>query len=942
MQPLGHSKESAGRPHRSGSCRRTRRSRRRSVFIAALSLALVGPGVSDAAGAVEAVVPSERLFLVRSVVTSELGLAQAEGLAYSPFDAALLVAGASGPDTTVIRLTDGEDVVSSSALPPGAAQTLAFDQSTNAVTMMTGDELVSVPGGELARHRPLERRRQFDEVRVGAPAGAAFDAAGDLLVLDAASRDIVRIEGADPTRRITRIPLGHLGDEPLRGLAVNPDDGLVYVGAPSRHTLEGVDERGRVRSVYDLSGTGVADPQAFVFAPTADPTDAPAKQGLFVSDGAESAGAGRVAELSLTAPVAPAATREPSALVQSISTSQWDPPSPDPAGIVYLPETGRLLVSDSEVDEMPIFEGANLFETTLTGSLQATASTIEFSSEPTGVSYRASDGTLFVSDDDADRVTWLRSGPDRRYGTADDIRGVLPTQPFAGDAEDVAYDSVSGDLFILDGIGREVYRVNDGPSGVFGDGDDVWSNFDIEQHGVLNPEGIAHDLARDTLLVVDQPTHAVYELTKTGALLRLIDLRPTGSIAAAGISIAPSSVHPDRTNLWIVDRGVDNAIDPNENDGALYELAVGSDGNTAPVVDSVTIQPSSPDTDDVLTANASAHDPDGDPIILRYQWRKNGIALPGANGRTLDLSVPGHGDGGDVISVRVVAFDFIVEGPPRTSAQVTIRLTSPPPGSGYWMLGFDGTVYGFGQARTCGNLGITTPALELHWGADIAATPNGLGYWVLDAAGSVSFFDCGMPPGDAGTYERGNEFRDQLRAGERAISVSSLPDGTGYWVFTNQGRALPFGRAQWFGDMGAVVLNGPVLGSVATPSGLGYWMVATDGGIFSFGDAQFHGSMGGRPLNRPIMAIAPDPDEHGYWLVAGDGGIFAFDAPFHGSMGGVALNQPVTGMVESPTGAGYLMVAADGGIFAFGDVPFHGSLGESPPFWFVTSVAPVP
>ena len=30
-------------------------------------------------------------------------------------------------------------------------------------------------------------------------------------------------------------------------------------------------------------------------------------------------------------------------------------------------------------------------------------------------------------------------------------------------------------------------------------------------------------------------------------------------------------------------------------------------------------------------------------------------------------------------------------------------------------------------------------------------------------------------------------------------------------------------------------------------------------------------------------------------------------------------------------GNGYLMVAEDGGIFTFGDAPFDGSLGDSPP-----------
>ena len=115
--------------------------------------------------------------------------------------------------------------------------------------------------------------------------------------------------------------------------------------------------------------------------------------------------------------------------------------------------------------------------------------------------------------------------------------------------------------------------------------------------------------------------------------------------------------------------------------------------------------------------------------------------------------------------------------------------------------------------------------------------------------------------------------------------------------------------------------------------------MASDGGVFAFGDARFAGSSGSRRLNAPVQSLVPDADGDGYWLVASDGGIFAFSAPFFGSMGATHLNRPVTGMVGSPTGGGYLMVAEDGGIFTFGDAPFRGSLGGSPPPAPVTAVA---
>ncbi len=147
----------------------------------------------------------------------------------------------------------------------------------------------------------------------------------------------------------------------------------------------------------------------------------------------------------------------------------------------------------------------------------------------------------------------------------------------------------------------------------------------------------------------------------------------------------------------------------------------------------------------------------------------------------------------------------------------------------------------------------------------------------------------------------------------------------GAWEVASDGgifaRGTPF-----FGSMGGVRLNQPVVGMASTPDGGGYWLVASDGGIFTFGDARFYGSTGGMRLNRPVVGMASTPDGGGYWLVASDGGIFTFgDARFYGSTGSIRLNQPILGMASTPDGGGYWLVASDGGIFTFGDAGFFGS-----------------
>jgi hypothetical protein len=199
--------------------------------------------------------------------------------------------------------------------------------------------------------------------------------------------------------------------------------------------------------------------------------------------------------------------------------------------------------------------------------------------------------------------------------------------------------------------------------------------------------------------------------------------------------------------------------------------------------------------------------------------------------------------------------------PSPASAAVLVPISViPNAGSGYWMLGADGTVYPFGSARLCpDSLGRSRLEVSLdlgHSATAIVPMPDGLGYWALDSGGFVDAFECeSMPPSDVVKYEGTNVFTNRLVDGERPVAMSALPDGSGYWVFTDHGRVIPFGHAHSYGDMSNVHLNGPIVGAVATRSGHGYYMVASDGGIFTFGDAVFNGSEGGTPLNAPIVGI---------------------------------------------------------------------------------------
>jgi hypothetical protein len=195
------------------------------------------------------------------------------------------------------------------------------------------------------------------------------------------------------------------------------------------------------------------------------------------------------------------------------------------------------------------------------------------------------------------------------------------------------------------------------------------------------------------------------------------------------------------------------------------------------------------------------------------------------------------------------------------------------------------------------------------------------GYWLVASDGGVFSYGTAKYFGSMGG----------IPLNKPIVGMAATADGNGYWMVASDGGLFAFGDAGYYGSMGGKPLNDPIVGMAATGDGKGYWLVASDGGLFAFGDAGYYGSMGGKPLNDPVVGMSATHDGKGYWLVASDGGLFAFgDASFHGSMGGRPLNKPVVGMSTTPGGAGYWLVASDGGLFAFGDAGFYGSMGGRP------------
>ena len=421
-----------------------------------------------------------------------------------------------------------------------------------------------------------------------------------------------------------------------------------------------------------------------------------------------------------TAPSASAIPAVTPVLVHFTQTSLFTPPSPDPMGITYVPWTNHLLITDSEVEEMPgLYTGKNLFETTLDGTLVRTGTTQAFSIEPTDVTVDPATHRYYFSDDDGDRVWTLTDGPDHLIGNGDDVRTSFSTRPFnATDIEGIAF--AGGNLYVTDGLTAEVFRIKPGNNGVFDGvspaGDDVVSSFNVASYGVPDPEGIEYNPARSTLSIISNTRRSpILELSLSGALIDTIDMSAVDVRHGSGLTFAPASADASRTSAYVTDRGVDNDFDPTENDGRLYEL-LGFGGpalsNQYPLI----TNPGTNSTDEGASASLQikATDADG-PSALSYAATGLPPGLSIAPGTGLISGTPPVG--ASVGSPYTV--DVTVSDGPNVAHMVfpwNVRDKIPP------------------AAPTGFSSSSTTRALVLDWDDNIE--PDLVGYLVERAASS--------------------------------------------------------------------------------------------------------------------------------------------------------------------------------------------------------------
>jgi fibronectin type 3 domain-containing protein len=136
------------------------------------------------------------------------------------------------------------------------------------------------------------------------------------------------------------------------------------------------------------------------------------------------------------------------------------------------------------------------------------------------------------------------------------------------------------------------------------------------------------------------------------------------------------------------DRADQISVRVTASDGSAQSAPVTSSavtvGDTAPSA-TVSLSDPAPPTNAVLTATATTADADSDPVTLTYVWKVNGAVQKTTSGTssttdTFDLSVAGHGDAGDTVSVEVTPSDGTLSGSSAGASATVDRAPTTPSG----------------------------------------------------------------------------------------------------------------------------------------------------------------------------------------------------------------------------------------------------------------------
>lgn len=131
---------------------------------------------------------------------------------------------------------------------------------------------------------------------------------------------------------------------------------------------------------------------------------------------------------------------------------------------------------------------------------------------------------------------------------------------------------------------------------------------------------------------------------------------------------------------------------------------------------------------------------------------------------------------------------------------------------------------------------VPAPPTKRGGAMELQRTKTGRGYYVVGADGGIFCY------GDAKFH--GSMGGQHLNA--PVVGMAVRPQDDGYLLVASDGGIFAFGKAPFHGSMGGKKLNAPIVDIEFDAEGDGYWMLAQDGGIFTFGKTAFYGAPTGK------------------------------------------------------------------------------------------------
>ena len=192
------------------------------------------------------------------------------------------------------------------------------------------------------------------------------------------------------------------------------------------------------------------------------------------------------------------------------------------------------------------------------------------------------------------------------------------------------------------------------------------------------------------------------------------------------------------------------------------------------------------------------------------------------------------------------------------------------------------------------------------------ATLANTGYDLVTASGIVRSF--------GGATNWGSNTNSHLRGA--IVGMAVVPNGSGYWLVGSDGGVFSFGKARFYGSLGAtkVVPGEATIGIVTTATGNGYWLVNEQGKVTSFGGAAALPSLPLADQKIPIVSVSISRDGTGIWYTNAHGNVWNLgSAGFYGSLARTTIDHPITAITATPDGKGYWLAESDGDVHAFGD-----------------------